>query len=195
MNQRFQYNKTALQTLRRNLQIRQKALPILRNKENALRQEARETGHQLEKTEEKLKRQQDLLAPYAGYWVAVPDVLRLEKAAYHERNVVGVKIPVLESVRFTTAPYRASQEVPWLPMALEKLKVLIRLQLEADVLREQLARLQVARKKTTQKVNLYEKVQIPAYEEAIIKIKRFLEDQDNIAKAAQKIMKNKTAGV
>jgi V/A-type H+/Na+-transporting ATPase subunit D len=195
MIQRFQYNKTALQTIRRNLQIRQKALPILRNKENALRQEARETGYELERKEEELNRQQELMLPYARHWVAVPGVLRLEKAEYHERNVVGVRIPVLESVRFTTAPYSASQEVAWLPVALEKLKVLIRLQLEVDVLRQQLARLQVARKKTTQKVNLYEKVQIPAYREAIIKIKRFLEDKNNIAKAAHKIMKNKTAGV
>ena len=51
--------------------------------------------------------------------------------------------------------------------------------------------LDYARKKTTQKVNLYEKVQIPAYNEAISKIKRFLEDEENLSKAAQKIMKRK----
>jgi V/A-type H+-transporting ATPase subunit D len=52
--------------------------------------------------------------------------------------------------------------------------------------------LEYARKKTTQKVNLYEKVQIPAYQEAISKIKRFLEDEENLSKAAQKIMKRKS---
>lgn len=50
-----------------------------------------------------------------------------------------------------------------------------------------------ARKRTTQKVNLYEKVQIPAYEDAIRKIKRFLEDEENLAKSAQKIVKNRRA--
>jgi V/A-type H+-transporting ATPase subunit D len=45
------------------------------------------------------------------------------------------------------------------------------------------------RKKTTQKVNLYEKVQIPGYQEAILKIKRFIEDEENLSKAAQKIVK------
>ena len=49
--------------------------------------------------------------------------------------------------------------------------------------------LEHARKKTTQKVNLYEKVQIPAYREAIVKIKRFLEDEESLAKSAQKILK------
>ena len=48
-----------------------------------------------------------------------------------------------------------------------------------------------ARKKTTQKVNLYEKVQIPGYQEAIRKIKRFMEDEENLSKAAQKIVKQR----
>ena len=51
--------------------------------------------------------------------------------------------------------------------------------------------LDYARRKTTQKVNLYEKVQIPGYDDAIRKIKRFLEDEDNLSKSAQKIVKNK----
>ncbi|MFA6626739.1 MAG: V-type ATP synthase subunit D [Candidatus Cloacimonadaceae bacterium] len=47
------------------------------------------------------------------------------------------------------------------------------------------------RKKTTQKVNLYEKVQIPAFEDAILRIKRFMEDEENLSKAAQKILKDR----
>ena len=50
-----------------------------------------------------------------------------------------------------------------------------------------------ARKKTTQKVNLYEKVQIPGFQEAIRKIKRFLEDEENLSKSAQKIVKTRKA--
>ena len=45
-------------------------------------------------------------------------------------------------------------------------------------------------RRRAQKVNLYEKVQIPGYEDAIRKIKRFLEDEENLAKSAQKIVKN-----
>jgi V/A-type H+-transporting ATPase subunit D len=44
-------------------------------------------------------------------------------------------------------------------------------------------------KKTTQKVNLFEKVQIPGYKDAILKIKRYLEDEENLSKASQKIMR------
>ena len=50
--------------------------------------------------------------------------------------------------------------------------------------------LEVARKKTTQKVNLFEKVQIPGYQDAIRKIKRFMEDEENLSKSSQKIMRS-----
>ena len=49
------------------------------------------------------------------------------------------------------------------------------------------------RKKTTQKVNLYEKVQIPGYQEAIRKIKRYMEDEENLSKAASNIVKSRHA--
>ena len=52
-------------------------------------------------------------------------------------------------------------------------------------------RLDYARKKTTQKVNLFEKVQIPGYEDAILKIKRYLEDEENLSKSSQKIMRSR----
>jgi V/A-type H+-transporting ATPase subunit D len=51
--------------------------------------------------------------------------------------------------------------------------------------------LEYSRKKTTQKVNLFEKVQIPGYQDAIRKIKRFMEDEENLNKSSQQIVKAK----
>lgn len=51
--------------------------------------------------------------------------------------------------------------------------------------------IQAARRKTTQKVNLYEKVQVPAYTEAIHKIKRYMEDVENLDTAVQKMTKQR----
>ena len=64
---------------------------------------------------------------------------------------------------------------------------------ESEVYVEVSRILDFQRKKTTQKVNLYEKVQIPGYNEAIRKIKRYMEDAENLDKASQKIIKNKHA--
>ena len=71
------------------------------------------------------------------------------------------------------------------------LKDLARLGIESEICSEKSRILDFSRKKTTQKVNLYEKVQIPGYNEAILKIKRYLEDEENLSKASQKIVKNR----
>ena len=68
---------------------------------------------------------------------------------------------------------------------------LARIGIEKQVLIRSMELLDRARKKTTQKVNLYEKVQIPGYEDAVLKIKRFLEDEENLSKSAQKIVKKR----
>ena len=63
--------------------------------------------------------------------------------------------------------------------------------IESEVYLEKMRLLDTSRKRTTQKVNLYEKVQIPGYQEAIRKIKRYMEDEENLSKASQKIVKNR----
>ena len=60
-----------------------------------------------------------------------------------------------------------------------------------EFVRRKVELLDYARKKTTQKVNLFEKVQIPGYQDAIRKIKRFMEDEENLSKSSQKIVKSK----
>ncbi|MFA6812581.1 MAG: V-type ATP synthase subunit D, partial [Bacteroidaceae bacterium] len=37
---------------------------------------------------------------------------------------------------------------------------------------------------------LFEKVQIPGFQDALRKIKRFLEDEENLSKSSQKILKS-----
>ena len=69
------------------------------------------------------------------------------------------------------------------------LKLISKTVIEKEVAERKLELLEYARKKTTQKVNLYEKVQIPGLQDAILKIKRYLEDEDNLTKSAQKIVK------
>jgi V/A-type H+-transporting ATPase subunit D len=79
----------------------------------------------------------------------------------------------------------------WYTDGVEILKKLAQLGIESEVLIEKARILDFQRKKTTQKVNLYEKVQIPGYQEAIRKIKRYMEDEENLSKASQKIVKSR----
>jgi len=71
------------------------------------------------------------------------------------------------------------------------LSELIEKRLQWQLKEQEIALLEAERKRTTQKLNLFEKVQIPAYEDQIRKIKRFLEDEENLVKATQKLVKQK----
>ena len=76
---------------------------------------------------------------------------------------------------------------------IQHVKEVVNIALEREFYMRKMELLDRARKKTTQKVNLYEKVQIPGFQEAIRKIKRFLEDEENLSKSAQKIVKTRKA--
>jgi V/A-type H+-transporting ATPase subunit D len=124
-----------------------------------------------------------------------PGLIQLRNAHYGHRKIAGVKIPVLERVEFDIQPLNLYQKPSWFLEGIQRMEELTRLSLRRETSLRAMQLLEVARKKTTQKVNLYEKVQIPAYEEAIRKIKRFLEDEANLSKAAQKIMKKRISAL
>ncbi|MEM9326368.1 MAG: V-type ATP synthase subunit D [Bacteroidota bacterium] len=188
---KFQYNKITIQSFRRQLAIRQRALPILQNKETALRKEVKTLTYELLQLEAERESLQQRLDLFEDYWTEFPKILGLRDLGIQQKSVVGVKIPEINEIQFYVEDVPWWRERPWVPSGMDVLKKAIELDLQVTVMKEQIELLHQARKKTTQKVNLYEKVQIPQYEDAIIKIKRFLEDRENISKAAQKIMKKR----
>ena len=141
---KFQYNKTSLNEIGKQLKMRQNALPTLKNKESALRLEVRRAKDYSEKLIEDLEAALNKYDYLAALWNEF------------EPGLISIGI-------------------------------------ESEVYKEKSRILDFQRKKTTQKVNLYEKVQIPGYQEAIRKIKRYMEDEENLSKAASKIVKQRHA--
>ena len=92
---------------------------------------------------------------------------------------------------FEEKPFDLFCSPAWYSDGLSLLKQIATLGIQSAVYTRQMELLDYARRKTTQKVNLYEKVQIPGYEDAIRKIKRFMEDEENLSKSAQKIVKTR----
>jgi len=173
MNLRFQYNKTYLQLLDKQLKVRLRALPTLKNKEAALRMEVKAAKGRAEELAARLEQVIEEEDSNLMMWEEFDSsLLRIREVKLSYKKIAGVKIPELDEPVFEVSPFNV--------FAIEK-----------QLAEEKLELLEYARKKTTQKVNLYEKVQIPAYEHAILKIKRYLEDEDNLAKAAQKIVKKR----
>ncbi len=187
---KFQYNKTSLGELDKQLKMRAKALPTIKSKESALRLEvrkAKETAWDFERRLDELTRQYDYMTALWGEFD--PKLVRVADVEMGVVKIAGVRIPVLGRVVFEEKKYDLFGSPLWYADGVELIKRLATLRIEYDFFARKTQLLDHARKKTTQKVNLYEKVQIPGYQEAILKIKRFLEDEENLSKSSQKIVK------
>ena len=189
---KFQYNKTSLGELGKQLKVREKALPTIKSKESALRLEvakAKEVAETFEQELRDVESQYDYMTALWGEFD--PDLVSIEDVRLSTVKIAGVRIPVLQEVVFANRPYDLFSSPAWTADGVELLRRVARLMVDYEVFELKMRLLDRARKKTTQKVNLYEKVQIPGYQDAIRKIKRFLEDEENLSKSAQKIVKSK----
>jgi len=189
---KFQYNKTSLNNLNKQLKMRKNALPTLKNKESALRLEVRKAKEYAEKLiddlDASLKRYDYLAALWNEFDAGLITITDVDLVTV---KVAGVKTPDLKEIHYQINDFNAFARPAWYADGVAILKELSRLGIESEVYKEKARILDFSRKKTTQKVNLYEKVQIPGYQEAIRKIKRYMEDEENLSKAASKIVKSR----
>ena len=191
---KFQYNKTSLNQMQAQLKVRKTALPTLKNKESALRASVLAAKRQSEQLIEELEAQLKKYDYLAALWNEFePGLISITGVDLATVKVAGVRTPELKEIHYEIKPFNAFVKPAWYPDGVAVLKDLSRLGIESEVYAEKRRILDFNRKKTTQKVNLYEKVQIPGYQEAIRKIKRFMEDEENLSKAASKIVKTRHA--
>lgn len=189
---KFQYNKTALHNLNKQLNIRLRALPTLKNKEAALRLEVKKAKDKTSDLKKQLQTKISGQKLSVGLWNEFsPELIRIESVKISSKKIAGVSIPVLDEIIFDEKDFSLFSKPDWFPDGISFVKDLADIVTERKFYERKMDLLDRARKKTTQKVNLYEKVQIPGYEDAIRKIKRFLEDEENLSKSAQKIVKKR----
>jgi V/A-type H+/Na+-transporting ATPase subunit D len=191
---KIQYNKTYMQLLKKQLAVREKALPTLQAKESALRLEVKKARQEAEAIEGQLLQARAAASASHRLWTEFPEGLaRIGDVQIEMRKIAGVATPILKDVAFDIAPHSLVNEPEWVEQGIIVLSELVDLEVRKEVVAQKVQVLEQARRKTTQKVNLYEKVQIPEYKEALLKIKRFMEDEENLAKSAQKILKERLA--
>lgn len=189
---KFQYNKTALQDLNKQLQVRVRALPTIKNKETALRMEVKKAKDEAGRLDTKLEGKIREYEYMARLWAEFdPSLITIKDVELSVKKIAGVKTPVLDNIIYEISEFSLINKPDWFYDGIKVLEELASVAIERDFFYRKMHLLDYARKKTTQKVNLYEKVQIPGYEEAILKIKRFLEDEENLDKSSQKIVKTR----
>jgi len=187
---KFQYNKTSLQTLEKNLKMRVRTLPTIKNKESALRIEVKKAKDDINRLEKLFEQQIASYEQTLALWGEFDtSLLQVKDVRMSTKKIAGVRIPILDEVEYETKPFSLFNSPKWFADGLTQLKELAQVGIEREFYNLKLSLLEYARKKTTQKVNLFEKVQIPGYEDAIRKIKRYMEDEENLSKSSQKIAK------
>ncbi len=188
---KFQYNKTSLQQLEKQLKIRMRTLPIIKNKESALRLEVKRCKAEALELEERLEKEIQTYDTMFALWNEFDaSLIKVKDVHLGVRKIAGVRVPLLEEVDFEICPYSLFESPKWYADGIHMLKLLVNTAIEREFILAKLGLLEHARKKTTQKVNLFEKVQIPGYQDALRKIKRFMEDEENLSKSSQKILKS-----
>ena len=188
---KYQFNKTSLQALEKNLKMRQRTLPIIKSKETALRLEVKKCKDEAEVLEERLQQQiEGYESMYALWGEFDASLVSLKDVELGEKKIAGVRVPLLLNISLEVRSFGLFSAPKWYFDGIQLLQGLAKTAVEREFVLAKLDLLDHARRKTTQKVNLFEKVQIPGYQEAIRKIKRFMEDEENLSKSSQKILKS-----
>lgn len=188
----LEYNKIAIQEYRRKLASRRASLPTLKNKESVLRLTVQKLREETVAENRKLDALVAKAKENVEFWAEFPyNIFALSSIVTKSAKIAGVAVPEFDRVEWKEREYSRFNKPGWLSTGVGMLREIAVAAARTEILRRQIAVLEKARLKTTQKVNLYEKVQIPEYQEAIGSIKRYLEDVENLEKAAMKIVKQR----
>ncbi|MDC1106876.1 V-type ATP synthase subunit D [Prolixibacteraceae bacterium] len=192
----FQYNKTSLQKLEKDLKIRERSLPTIKSKESALRVEVKRAKDEVKRLDQQLEAAMKSYDSMVALWGEFDtSLIHVRDVRMSVKKIAGVMTPVLDGVDFEITPFSLFSTPLWFLDGMELIKELAQVGIEREFFARKMELLEYARKKTTQKVNLFEKVQIPGYADAIRKIKRFMEDEENLSKSAQKIVKSRQQNI
>jgi V/A-type H+-transporting ATPase subunit D len=171
----------------------QRYLPTLMLKKQQLQGEIRLAEIRIKE----LHTEKDMMDESFKVWIGVfgetgfftAGILTITSLKTGHTNIAGVQIPVFEGAEFKIAQYDLVNTPLWLDIAVEKMKQVILLDLEAKIVEEQRRLLDHELRVTTQRVNLFEKIKIPETRGNIKKIQVYLGDQQTSAVVRGKIAK------
>jgi V/A-type H+-transporting ATPase subunit D len=191
---KLKFTKNELKTQRDALKRYRRFLPTLELKKQQLVEEIRRVEHVLADKQAAAARVRAGLAAWVQLFaepVALEEKIALERIETREANIAGVIIPVFVTAEFRRSAYDLFTLPLWIDRALDVLEELAALRLECGIIERQRALLQRELRTTIQRINLFEKVKIPAAQNNIRVIQIYLGDQMANAVARGKIAKGK----
>ena len=188
-------NKSTLQKRREQLKLYRRVLPSLDLKRQQLTAElhrAREAEAELSTGfREILEGIGQRLPMLADTQMDLASLIVVDHLEVREENLLGVRVPALDEVACRVRDYSRLAKPHWVDAVVQALERTVRLQAELEVASERVRRLEVAVRRITQRVNLFEKILIPEAQKDIQRIRIFLGDQERDSVVRSKIAKRK----
>ncbi len=191
---KIKFTKNELKKQKDALTLFQRYLPTLMLKKQQLQLEIRRVEAEQRQKQTELERLRDELMKWVevfGEEAGLESLVRVAAVRTSEGNIAGVDIPVYAGIDIDETPYDLFRLPLWVDFAVARSRELATLDAQVRVLEEQIRRLSVELRITSQRVNLFEKVKIPETRANIRVIAINLGDQQTAGVVRAKIAKNK----
>lgn len=192
---RLRLSKGALVKQREQLKLYERLLPSLDLKRRQLSVEA-----------DKARSARRALAEHLGEleraigtelpMMAVPEIdlrglIKLRAVNLHTQNIVGVKLPELDSIDCEVPQYSELARPAWIDLVVERMRDSAEAHVRLDIANRRVEILERAVRRVTQRVNLFERVLIPNAKAHIKRIQIYLGDLERDAVVRSKIAKSR----
>ena len=188
-------SKSSLKFQRDQLKLFERFLPSLDLKRQQLLTEFKKAQIQLKEAQrdiEELKAGLDqLMEPLGASGIDLSGLVTVENVDIAEENIVGAKLPIAREVQFRIAPYSTLAKPFWVDFLVDYVQRMATLRVHLQVREERVKRLELAVRRITQRVNLFEKVLIPGARSNIKRIQLGLSEEERSAVVRSKIAKRK----
>ncbi len=192
---RLSFSKASLHKEGAQLKRYRQYLPSLDLKRQQLIAERTKAIALFKKTEQDIRRSylfvEKQLPMLSDENIDLSDLVTIEQVVFNEENVVGVKLPTVQTIEINCRAYSFLTKPHWVDQVVVQLKLMLELKIRLKIEQRRLDILHGAVKKVTQRVNLFDKVLIPQAQKNISKIRIFLSDSERAAVVRAKITKQK----
>jgi V/A-type H+-transporting ATPase subunit D len=191
---KLKLTKAELKAQREALHRYQRFLPTLQLKKEQLQGQVRRVQGELATVHKK----QDKIRSEVSTWISLftedvglEDLVRIRDIDIQPTNIAGVTVDRLNDLSFESLVPDFATTPPWVDSGLQRIKDLIRLRIQEDLVSRELDILTRELRTATQRVNLFEKIKIPACRENIRTIRIALGEEQTAAIARAKLAKSK----
>lgn len=196
---KLRLSKQSLHHQQEQLKLYKRLLPSLDLKRRQLTVEAQKAQAEFEASQAAVEaletRIGEELAMLADDEFQLGGLVKLTGYQVGEQNVVGVRLPILESIECRVAEYSRLASPPWIDVLVQRLRDATEQRLRADIAGQRVGILRQQVRRITQRVNLFDKILIPSAQKNIQHIRIFLGDIERSSVVTSKLAKSKQVGM